>query len=84
MNPRKFLKWAEDYERLSKLELKRYWKENKNTYPTMPLNFDKELLQQYIAYNNYRQTRNLVIATWGLAGVSIILSGITLYFQFVK
>ena len=79
MNPHKFLKWAKEYERLYKLELRRYWKENRNTEPMIPLNFDRELLQQYIAYKNELRTRQLVWATWALAGVSILLSIINLF-----
>lgn len=81
MNPRKFLKWAKEYERLYNLELRRYWKENKNTESMIPLNFDKELLQQYIAYKNELRTKQLVWATWALAGASIVLSFISLFLR---
>lgn len=74
MNYRKFVRWAREYERIYNLELKR----TTGQTSLIPENFDRELSQQYIAYRNEIQTRNLVIATWALAGVSILLSIISL------
>ncbi|OQA67576.1 MAG: hypothetical protein BWY36_00679 [Candidatus Diapherotrites archaeon ADurb.Bin253] len=78
MNYRKFVKWAKEYERLSKFELKRTTGQN----VIIPLNFDRELLQQYIAYKNELRTRQLVIATWALAGASILISILSLFIKF--
>ena len=78
MNYRKFVKWAKEYERLSKFELKRTTGQN----VIIPLNFDRELLQQYIAYKNEMRTRQLVIATWALAGASILISILSLFIKF--
>ena len=78
MNYHKFVKWAKEYERLSKFELKRTTGQN----VIIPLNFDRELLQQYIAYKNEMRTRQLVIATWALAGASILISILSLFIKF--
>ena len=40
------------------------------------------LFPYYREYKLFMETRKLVYATWGLAIASIILSGLTLYFQF--
>lgn len=70
MNPHKFLKWVKEYEKFYKLELKRTTGQN----VIIPLNFDRELLQQYIAYKNELRTMQLVWATWALAIATIMLS----------
>lgn len=73
-----FNKWVRNYEGLYAIELNKWQKKN-NCPGIIPLNFDTELISHYTAYKNEQQTKNLVIATWGLAIVTIILSVLTLF-----
>ena len=43
-----------------------------------------QMLPYYLQYKMLRSNQLLVYATWGLAIVSIILSGLTLYFQYFR
>ena len=46
--------------------------------------WDEKSLHLYTAYKNERTTKMLVWATWFLAIGTLILSGLTLYFQYFK
>jgi len=46
--------------------------------------YDNKSLQLYIAYRNQTTTNMLVWATWALAIGTLILSGLTIYFQYFK
>jgi len=78
MNNKKFKRWLKRYDYFYKKELRDYWAKN-GMNVLKPENFDKEFLYQFIAYRNEIQTKRLVIATWILAGASIILSIISLF-----
>lgn len=77
MNYHKFVKWRKEYERLHAPELLR----TTGQKVIIPRGFDDELLQHYIAYSNEMRTKQLVIATWALAGASIVLSVISLIWR---
>lgn len=47
----------------------------------MPNGLDDKSLQLFIAYENQRLNKRLVWATWILVIGTLILSGLTLYFQ---
>ena len=46
--------------------------------------WDEKTLQLFTAYRNERTTKRLVWATWALAIGTLILSGLTIYFQYLK
>jgi len=83
-----FKKWFEDYTKMA-VSFER-WNALKQN-PSVPKNVDisihtlnDKMFQSYIAYRTERATKKLVLATWILAITSIILSGLTLYFQYIK
>lgn len=47
----------------------------------LPHSFDERSLRLFIAYENQKMNRRLVWATWILSIGTLILSGLTLYFQ---
>ena len=83
MKYRKFKKWVRDYDALYRKELHNYWKKT-GTRIVIPEGFDKELLHQYTNYKNDIRTKQFIIVTWILGISAMILSGLTIYFQFFR
>jgi len=83
-----FKKWFDDYTKIAVyFERRNALKQN----PSIPKNthiaihtLDDKIFQSYIAYRIERINRWLVFATWSLAIASIILSVLTIYFQYFK
>jgi len=46
--------------------------------------WDEKSLHLFTAYKNERTTKMLVWATWALAIGTLVLSGLTIYFQYFK
>ena len=77
----KFKDWIKDYEKEYERELEE-WKSKSKLKGIIPQGFDESLLNQYVAYKSEIRTKQLVIATWVLAAVTILLNIVTLFFSF--
>ena len=83
-----FKKWYDDYTKLA-ISLERRNALGQN--PSVPKNvslslhtLNEKIFQSYIAYRVERMNKWLVFATWGLAMGTLILSGLTIYFQYFR
>lgn len=82
----KFQKWAKRFVGVMEDEIAKWLNNNNFTKENMPKKlpegFEEQLLIQYLAYRSERYNKQLVYATWGLAIGTLILSALTLYFQY--
>lgn len=83
-----FIKWYREYRKSFDDSLIEYAKDYKlkinNGICTIPIGLENETLQLYNAYKHQKATNKLVIVTWVLAISTIVLSGVTIYFQNFK
>jgi len=92
-----FRKWLEDYNRIyARYVIESAKRQNKSPVKgTTEIkdgdmnvlvwnSWDEKTLHLYNAYKTERTTKRLVWATWALAIGTLILSGLTLYFQYFK
>jgi len=83
-----FKKWLEDYEEafaqsvLKSAEKQRLKMDGHTVF--IPGGLDEKSLKLYTAYRHQKTTNLLVWATWALAIGTLVLSGLTIYFQYFK
>ena len=75
----------EDWMREAEVDMsKREKKDLKESKGLIAYNYHDRLIQYWIGYKTIQSTQHLVWATWILAIATIILSILTLYFQFFR
>ena len=74
----KFEDWLDESEKEMDKRLARDLPKHKGL---IAKNYHDRLIQHFIGFKTFKETRKLVIATWILAIATIILSILTLYFK---
>lgn len=74
-----FEEWSNEAEEEFHKRFRRDVKKYKNQLPT---NYGDRQFQMFIGYKTFKETRNLVIATWALAVATIVLNILNFYYLF--